>query len=133
MTRCPGSALATARADEEFDVSVATRDRRWEYPYLRTSKRGRERRDVVAGRLAKRRVADDAALGMPSRGLELRFDQGEQMHRRCRQRQRRRQHRLQGNETDVNDDDIGPLRQTRALKLSDVGLLHRHQPGMAVQ
>ena len=99
----------------------------------RAAERGGEGRDVVADFLMHRRVADDAALGMLSRRLELRLDQRQQMHRRRRQRQRHRQHGFQRNEADIDHDDVGPLRQPLALEAADIGLFHRNDPGMAVQ
>jgi hypothetical protein len=65
--------------------------------------------------------------------LELRLDQREQMHRRRRQRQRHRQHRLQGNEADVDDDDIGPRGQALALEFANIGFFHRHDFGVVAQ
>ena len=60
MTSCS----ATARADEEFDVAVAARDRRRKHLDAGASERSRERRDIVADLLMHHRIADDAALGM---------------------------------------------------------------------
>jgi hypothetical protein len=53
---------ATARPDEEFDIAVAARDRRWKYLDVGTAERGCERRDVVADFLVHERVLDDAVL-----------------------------------------------------------------------
>src|SRR6202023_4234399 len=114
MTRCS----TTARADEEFDVAVATRDRGREYLDAGASERGDEACDVVADFLVHHRIAMDAALGMLSRRLELRLYQCQQMHRRCRERQRHRQHGFQGNETDVDDDDVRPPRQALAFAVA---------------
>src|SRR5215211_2099745 len=106
MTRC--SLSATARAQEEFDIAVAAADRGRKHLDIGAAERSREGRDIVADFLMHHRIADDAVLGMFSIGLELRLDQRQEMHRRGRQRQRHRQHRLQGNEADVDDDDIRP-------------------------
>src|SRR5579859_4086650 len=93
----------TARADEEFGIAVPAGDRRWKYADVRASERSGERRNVVADLPMHRRIADNSALGMFSRSLELRFDQRQQVHRRRRQRQRHRQHGLERDETDVDD------------------------------
>src|SRR6202011_3410025 len=106
----------TARAEEEFDIAVAAGDRRGKYTDVDAAERRRERGDVVANCLMHSRVADDSALGMSSRRLELRLYQREESHRRRRQRQRHRQHGLEGNETDVDHDDVRPRRQALALK-----------------
>src|ERR1700761_2681586 len=108
----------TARADEEFDVAVSARDRGGEYPYLRAALRRREGGDIVADFLMHRGVADDAALGVFAPCLELRLDQRQEMHRRCRQRQRDRQYRFQRDETDVDDYDVRSGRQALALKFA---------------
>src|SRR5213076_2922633 len=100
MTR--RSLSATARAHEEFDIAVAAGDRGREHLDIGAAEGSRECRDVVADFLMHHRVADDAVLGMLSFRLELRLDQREQMHRRGCERQRHRQHRLQGNEADVD-------------------------------
>src|SRR5665213_2731070 len=123
----------TARADEKLDIAVAALDRRWKYLDRGASERSHEGCDVVANFLVHHRIADDAALGMFSRRLDLRLDQRQQMRRRSRQRQRDRQHGLQRNEADVDDDDVGPHRQTLALEAADIGLLDRNHLGMAVQ
>src|SRR5882672_11520544 len=114
MTR--RSVSATARAHEEFDVAVAARDRRRKYLDIGASKRSRECRDVVTDFLMHHRVADDAALGMPSLRLELRLDQRQQLRRRGGQFQRHWQHGLQRDETDVYNDDIGPRGQALAFE-----------------
>src|ERR1700712_1457605 len=85
ITRCSGS--ATACTEEEFDVAVAAGDRGWKHLDVGAALRGRECRDVVADFLMHHRIADDAALGMFSCGLELRLDQRQQMHRRRSQPQ----------------------------------------------
>src|ERR1700679_1162010 len=94
----------TARADEEFDIAVAAGNRGREYPNIRASLRRYERGHVVANFLMHHGVANDAAFGMFARRLELRLDQRQQMHRRRRKRQRYRQHGLEGNEADIDDD-----------------------------
>src|SRR6266852_1051976 len=71
----------TARADEEFDVAVAARNRRRKHLDVGASERRHERRDVVADFLVHHGVANDAALGMLSRRFEVRFYQCQQMHR----------------------------------------------------
>ena len=55
------------------------------------------------------------------------------MHRCGGERQRHRQHRLQGNEADVDDDDIGPRGQPLALEFADIGFFHRYDPGVIAQ
>src|ERR1700686_1116834 len=106
----------TARAEEEFEVAVAARDRAWKHLDPGAPELCREGRDAVADLPVHRRIADDAALGMLSRRLELRLYQRQQMHRRRRQRERHRQHGFQRNKTDIDDDDIGPRRQTLAFE-----------------
>src|SRR5215216_6973352 len=103
MTRC--SLSATARAHEEFDIAVAAGDRGRKHLNVGAAERSRECRDIVADLLMHHRVADDAVLGVFPLRLELRLDQRQQMHGCGRERQRHRQHRLQGNEADVDDDD----------------------------
>ena len=78
-------------------------------------------------------VADDAALGMFPLRLELRLDQREQMHRCGGERQRNRQHGLQRDEADIDDDDVGPRRQPLALEGADIGTFHRNDVGMVPQ
>src|SRR3569833_450909 len=111
------SVSATARAHEEFDIAVAARYRRGKHLDIGAAERRGEGLDVVADILLHHRVADDAVLGVFPIRLELWLDQRQQMHRRGRLRQRHRQHRLQGNEADVDDHDIGPRRQPLALEI----------------
>ena len=89
--------------------------------------------DAVADLLMHHRIADDAALGMLTLCLELRLDQRQQMHRRCRQRQRHRQHGFQRDEADIDHDDVRPHRQPFAFETADIGRFHRNDLGMAVQ
>src|SRR5579863_4711458 len=110
----------TARADEEFDVAVSARDRRGEYADVGASERRCECRDVVADFLVYGGVADDAALGMFAAGFELRLDQRQQMQWGRRERQGDRQYRLQRDEADVDDHDIGPGREPLAFECADI-------------
>ena len=66
-------------------------------------------------------------------GLELRLDQRQQVGRRLRQRERRRQHELERDEARIDGDEVGPLRQQRRIEAADVGILERHDLGAAAQ
>ena len=52
-------------------------------------------------------IADDALLDVGAAGLELRLDERDQPGRWLRQRQRRRQHQLEGDEAYVDDHETG--------------------------
>src|SRR5579872_699274 len=123
----------TMRADEKFKIAVTAGDRRGKDADAGAAEGGREGGDVVADFPMYDGIADNAALGMLSRGLELRLDQREQVHRGRRQRQRDRQYRFQRNEADVDDDDVGPRRQPLALKGANIGLFHGNDFGMMAQ
>src|SRR5882757_425203 len=131
MTR--RSVSATARPEEEFDVAVAAGNGGRKHLDVGAAEESGKGRDIVADLLMHYRVLDDAMLGVFPLGLELRLDQRQQM-RRCRcQRQRHRQHGFQRNETDVDDDDVGPRRQPLAFVGADIRLFHRHDVGMVLQ
>ena len=81
-----GGASGAMRADEEFAIAVAARNRRGNDAADAPAARRDEGRDIVAHGNMNERVSHDALLDMSPAGFELRLDQRQQVRRRLQLR-----------------------------------------------
>ena len=95
-----------AQVHEEFDVSLLTGDRRRIRAEPRQSYRSRRMRDLFENPLADPRVPDDALADLVTAGFELGLDERYHVGLRAQQRGQNRQDLSQGNERDVDADEI---------------------------
>src|SRR5579872_3825312 len=90
--------------------------------------------DAVADRLVHRRVAHDPALPDLARaGLELRLDQRHERRALGRQRQRRRQYRLQTDKARIADDQVDRLCDLGAAQIAGVDALMHNDARVLAQ
>src|ERR671934_2256519 len=104
--RCSRRGSAALGCDEEFTVAVAARNGRGGHSGDHTTARRDKGRDVVADCGMNARITHDAALHTVSAGFELWLDERDEGRRRPRQCERRRQDKLERDETHINDDKV---------------------------
>src|SRR5215813_413197 len=115
---------AVVGCDEELAIALAAQDGRGHDAYDTPAARPDEGGDIVADRGVNERIVHDAFFHLTSAALELRLDQRQEMRRRSRECERRRQDELERDETRVDDDEVGPLGKPRHVEDANVGSFH---------
>src|SRR5262245_62936634 len=92
---------AALGCDEELAVAVAARDGRGHDACDAPAARPDEGGDVLADRGMNEGIAHDAVFGVTSAGFELRLDQRQEMRRRPRECERRRQDELERDKAQI--------------------------------
>ena len=90
--------------------------------------------DAVADFLVQFRLAHHAALADPALAdLELGLDQRDQAGAGPGQRQGRRQHHLEADETGIADHEIDRIGDQPGVQAAGIGLFHHRDPGIGAQ
>src|SRR5262245_53686566 len=92
---------AALGCDEKLAIAVAARNRRGHDACDAPAERPDEGGDVLADRGVNERIAHDALLCVASAGFELRLDQRQEMRRRPRECERRRQDELERDKAQI--------------------------------
>jgi len=83
--------------------------------------RAHEGGDLVADRCVNEWIAHDAFFPLTSANFELRLDQRQEMRRRSRKCERRRQDELERDEARIDDYEVGPLGEPRRIEDANIG------------
>src|SRR5262249_38363930 len=83
--------------------------------------RAHEGGDLVADRRVHERIAHDAFFPLTPADFELRLDQRQEMRRRWRKCEHRRQDELERDEARIDDDEVGPLGEPRRIENANIG------------
>src|SRR5215469_12576500 len=107
---------AAIGGDEELAIAFAAADGRGDDLRDAPAVRAHEGGDLVADRRMNEWIAHDAFFLLTSADFELRLDQRQEMRRRSRKCERRRQHELERDEARIDDDEVGPLGEPRRIE-----------------
>src|SRR5262249_20379288 len=107
--------------DEELAIAVAAGDGRGDDLCDAPAVRAHEGGNLIADRCVNEWIAHDAFFPLTSANFELRLDQRQEMRRRSRKCERRRQDELERDEARIDDDEVGPLGEPRRIEDANVG------------